>query len=86
MAHRHFAVHAQESLNDGFPARWIGRTRAIEWPASSPDLDLELANIQDLQRKIITECRRITPEVLRNVRDGFYSRLHYGIESNEGYL
>ena len=34
----HYASDVREWLEDNFPARWIGRRGAIDWPARSPDL------------------------------------------------
>jgi hypothetical protein len=34
----HYASNVRDWLDENFPARWIGRRGAIDWPARSPDL------------------------------------------------
>lgn len=73
-------IQIREFLSERFPAQWIVRSSAIIWPARPTDLNplafsLESSeikrlhhsaeNIRNLKQRIITECRRTTPEVLR---------------------
>lgn len=87
----HYTLAVREYLNDIFPERWIGRRGAIEWPARSPDLtplDYFLwgylkskvyfsrpNTIDALKERITFELRRITPQMIQNVRAEFYHRL-----------
>lgn len=87
----HYALPVRNYLDQIFPNRWIGRRGALEWPPRSPDLnpmDFFLwgylknkvyvtppTNLQDLRDRITLEARNISPEVFRNVRNGFYDRL-----------
>ena len=34
----HYAIDVRDWLDKSFPARWIGRRGALDWPARSPDL------------------------------------------------
>lgn len=92
----HYAATVRHFLDERFPGQWIGRRGPIEWPARSPDfnpLDFFLwghlktvcyatppASVEDLQQRIEAECRRITPEMLQNVRRSFEARLYYCME------
>lgn len=94
----HYLVTVRQYLDGIFPNRWIGRRGTIEWPARSPDLSpldfflwgylkskvylTKPDNIEDLKQRIRNEVRQITPEVLQNVREGFYHRLAFCQERN----
>lgn len=87
----HYAVAVREYLNAEFPGRWIGRQGPFEWPPRSPDFappDFFLwghlknkvfatqpADLNELRQRIINECSKITPAMLRNVRQSFRNRL-----------
>lgn len=89
----HYAVNVRRYLNEVFPRRWIGRRGPIEWPPRSPDLtplDFFLwgylknrvyinrpNNLEELKQRIRDEIRSISPQILQNVRNGFYYRLGY---------
>lgn len=94
----HYVAPVRQFLDTHFPGRWIGRRGPIEWPPRSPDLsplDYFLwghlkstcyittpDSIEDLRERIITECRRITPEILENVRNRFEQNLYSCMEAN----
>lgn len=89
----HYQINVRQYLNEIFPNRWIGRRGSMEWPARSPDLtplDFFLwgyvksivyktkpLDLADLRRRITDAIRSVTPEMLRNVRRNFYSRLGF---------
>uniref|UniRef100_A0A1Y1MEB7 Tc1-like transposase DDE domain-containing protein n=1 Tax=Photinus pyralis TaxID=7054 RepID=A0A1Y1MEB7_PHOPY len=88
----------REFLDEKFPGQWIGRRGPIEWPARSPDLTpldfflwghlksvvykTEPASINDLRYRIVRECRSLSREVFKNVRNEFENRLWYCLEQN----
>lgn len=92
----HYAQPVRAFLDRMFPGSWIGRRGPIEWPARSPDLTpldfflwghlknkiyvTEPESLEDLRHRIIEECRRITPEILRNVRSHFEQNLYLCME------
>jgi len=98
----HYALPVRQFLDETFPGRWIGRRGAIEWPARSPDfspLDFflwghlkskiyatEPESLDDLRNRITNECQRITPDMLRNVREHFRQLLYYCMEVNGGHF
>lgn len=87
----HYAVVVRQYLDEAFPQRWIGRRGPIEWPARSPDLNpldfflwgylkskvyvTKPHDLEDLKAKLRHEIRQITPQMLHNVKNGFYHRL-----------
>lgn len=87
----HFALIVRNYLDAAFPGSWIGRRGAIEWPPRSPDMNpldyflwghlkskvykTQPTDIEDLRQRIIEECAKITPTMLRNVREAFTDRL-----------
>jgi hypothetical protein len=89
----HFSRVVREFLDDEFPRRWIGRRGFVEWPPRSPDmtpLDFFLwghlksevyepppENLNVLRQRILDECRKITPNTFRKVRQCFEARLYY---------
>lgn len=89
----HYSQHVRNYLNNTFPGRWIGRRGAFEWPPRSPDLtplDFFLwghikskvystppDTLEDLRRRIIHECREVTPQMLQNVRHRFEDNLYH---------
>lgn len=76
-----------------FPNRWIGRRGFVEWPARSPDLSpldyflwgylkckvfaTKPSDINELKRRIRTECREIPAGVTENVKQEFVLRLSH---------
>lgn len=94
----HYALPVREYLDQRFPNRWIGRRGPTEWPARSPDLSpldfflwghlkskiysTQPDSIEDLRRRIVNECRQITPEMLQNVRHRFEQNLFHCMEAN----
>lgn len=98
----HYAVQVREFLNHRFRDHWIGRRGPTEWPARSPDLTpldfflwghlknkvyaTQPTSLDDLRRKIVSECRRITPEILQNVRSAFELRLYHCVGVNGGHF
>lgn len=94
----HYFLPVRQWLNDRFPDKWIGRRGPIEWPPRSPDLTpldfflwghlksivykTQPADIDDLKRRIAAECRSISGEVFRNVREEFENRLYYCLQEN----
>lgn len=89
----HYAVQVRTFLDQEFPDSWIGRRGPIEWAPRSPDLSsldfflwghlksnvyvTKPADIQELKQRIADECRKITPQMLRNVRAAFEMRLYH---------
>lgn len=98
----HFAQPVRQFLDESFPQSWIGRRGHIEWPPRSPDLTpldffvwgylkskiyaTQPESLDDLRNRIINECRQITPEMLRNVRERFEQNLFYCMEVNGGHF
>ena len=96
----HYALFVRQYLDQTFPGRWIGRRGAIEWPPRSPDLSpldfflwghlkskiykTEPTSLEDLQNRIVNECRQITPEILQNVRQRFEQNLYDCMENGGG--
>nr|XP_018913457.1 PREDICTED: uncharacterized protein LOC109041542 [Bemisia tabaci] len=96
----HFSLAVRNYLNAEFPGRWIGRRGAIEWPPRSPDLtpldyflwghlkskvyETAPQSIQELKQRIVDECAKITPEMLRDVRSAFQDRLLHCQAKNGG--
>jgi transposase len=95
-AHYHKEVRAW--LDNKMPGRWIGRRGPTEWPPRSPDLtipdfflwgylksrvyDSRPRTIEDLKNNIIEECKKITPEMLRNSRNSWEMRLKHCIAAD----
>lgn len=93
----HYALLVREFLNRQFPEQWIGRRGAIEWPPRSPDLTpldfflwghlkskiyaTQPESLEELRRRIVEECRLITPQILQNVRARFEQNLYYCMEA-----
>ncbi|XP_008181048.1 uncharacterized protein LOC100570008, partial [Acyrthosiphon pisum] len=77
----HNAYLIRHYLNEMFPGKWIGTHSSIPWPLRSPDLtclDYFLwgylknkvyltspRDIMELKERIITECKNIPPEVIK---------------------
>lgn len=96
----HFSLQVRAFLDEQFPDQWIGRRGTIEWPARSPDLtpldyflwghlkskvyETAPRDIAELRQRIIDECAKITPEILRNVREEFEYRLCH-CQAKDGY-
>jgi len=94
----HYVAPVRQFLDTHFPNQWIGRRGPIEWPPRSPDLSpldyflwghlkskvfsTKPNSIQDLQERITTECRKITADILENVRNRFEQNLYYCMEVN----
>lgn len=94
----HYAAPVRAFLNEHFPGQWLGRRGPIEWPARSPDLNPldfflwgHLKNVcfatapktvEELFQRIENECKRISPEMFENVREGFESRLYHCMQAN----
>lgn len=92
----HYAVNVREFLDTNFAGQWMGRRGSVEWPARSPDLSpldfflwghlkskiyaTECDSLEELRQRIIDECRRITPEMLENVRQKFEQNLYNCME------
>lgn len=92
----HYALPVRQYLDEVFPEKWIGRRGAIEWPPRSPDLTpldfflwghlkskvymTQPTSLEDLQQRIVNECRQITPQMLQNVRERFEQNLYYCME------
>lgn len=92
----HYALAVREYLDRVFPGHWIGRRGALEWPARSPDLSpldfflwghlkskiyaTEPGSLEELRRRIVEECRQITPQILQNVRERFEQNLYHCME------
>jgi hypothetical protein len=93
----HYALIVRQYLDQRFLRNWIGRRGSIEWPPRSPDLSpldfflwgylkskiykTQPASLEDLRQRIVDECRRITPEMLRNVRERFEQNLYSCMEA-----
>ena len=87
----HYARIVRNFLDATFAGHWIGRRGPLEWPARSPDLTpcdyflwgylktrvytTKPNNVDDLKARIRNEVRRITPQMIRNVRNEFETRL-----------
>lgn len=89
----HYGRDVRAYLNTVFPARWIGRRGAIEWPARSPDLTpldyflwgylkdrvyrTKPANLDELQQRIRDEIIAIDADMIRQAVAAFYNRIAY---------
>lgn len=94
----HYALIVRDHLDNAFPARWIGRRGAQEWPPRSPDLTImdffywgylkskvyttKPANLDELRDRIITASAGITREQLQNVSREMYHRLGHCLATN----
>lgn len=94
----HYVRPVREWLDNHYPEQWIGRRGPIEWPPRSPDLTpldfflwghlksvvfkTQPDSIEQLQQRIVQECRAISPETLENVRKQFEYRLYLCLEKN----
>lgn len=97
----HFARAVREYLDNRFP-QWIGRGGRVAWPARSPDLTPldfflwgHVKNIvyavpcdtdEEMQQKIITAFRSITPQMLRNTEECMLRRTELCIERQGGHF
>lgn len=87
----HYAVCSRLEMNNVFQNKWIGRGGPVAWPARSPDLTMvdfflwgflkqkvmETAPTtrDDMRERIRRACELVTPEMLRNVRESFATRV-----------
>lgn len=98
----HYVVPVRDWLDDHYPNQWIGRRGPVEWPPRSPDLTpldfflwghlksvvfkTQPDSIQQLQERIIQECRAISRETFANVRQEFENRLYHCLENNGNHF
>lgn len=98
----HYVRPVREWLDNHYPEQWIGRRGPIEWPPRSPDLTpldfflwghlksvvfkTQPDSIEDLQQRIIQECRAISPETFQKVREQFELRLYMCLEKNGNHF
>jgi transposase len=89
----HYATIIRQHLDNVFPGHWIGRRGTIDWPARSPDLTpldfflwgylkaevykTQPQSLDDLKHRIISECHKISCELLTRVRNEIYDRFGY---------
>ncbi|CAF3947430.1 unnamed protein product, partial [Rotaria magnacalcarata] len=78
----HFSIDVRRYLDDHFPGRWVGRGGSIRWAPQSPDLTpldfflwehiknniykTLIKDITELKRRIETEIKSISKEILYN--------------------
>jgi transposase len=88
----HYGLQVREFLNQAFPETWIGRRGPVAWPPRSPDLTpldfffwgfikhivfaSQPTDLNDLKKKIVRACARVTPQILNNVRNNLFRRLN----------
>lgn len=98
----HYSRAVREYLDMSFPDTWIGRRGPQEWPPRSPDLSqLDFFywgylkskvyndrpnDVAELCQRIIDVSAAITPEMLANVQQAWYHRLHYCLEVNGAHF
>lgn len=98
----HYVLPVRQWLDNHYPDQWIGRRGPIEWPPRSPDLTpldfflwghlksvvfkTQPATIEELKQKITQECRLLTSEVFRNVREEFENRLYFCLQNNGSHF
>lgn len=93
--------NVQESLNETFPDRWIGKGGPIALPPASPDLSpmgyffwgyiqhrvfqTRLTTVKDLRSRINRACKEISLPLFEKSRIAFYNRLAYCATNYGGY-
>lgn len=98
----HNARVVSDYLNHRFGERWIGTNGPVNWPARSPDLtpldffvwdflkekvyDRPIRNRNDLEEKVRTAVRMITPEILGNVMREIVERIYECLNQNGGHF
>lgn len=94
----HFHTNVRQHITENFPARWIGRLGPVAWPPRSPDLTpmdyflwgfvkydvygTEATTKENMMERIRESFRRITPEMLRQVRNSFIKRINLCFNHN----
>lgn len=87
----HFKFSVRQFLNMCFPNKWIGRGGPKNWPARSPDLtcldfflwgylknevyDTPPTTLENTKERIRAAFRRVTPQMLLNVKQSFIERV-----------
>lgn len=98
----HNARCVQQTLNQKFPERWIGRGGPINWPARSPDLTpldyflwshikeqvykQQINNREELHERIIEAIATITPEMVTNATNNLLRRAQLCIQCDGGHF
>ena len=98
----HRASRVRAYLNRKTNENWIGRQGPVDWPARSPDLTpcdfflwghikakvyaTPVGNVEELKRRVVSECHKIKPETLRKVWDNLKLRLNYLNKVNGGHI
>ncbi|CAF3410413.1 unnamed protein product [Rotaria socialis] len=94
----HYTSNVRNWLEKHFPARWIGRRGAIEWPARSPDLtptDFFLwgylkdivykskpRTLCDLKQSIISAFSALDSDLCKKVCESVPERLQRCVDAN----
>lgn len=94
----HYASGVRQWLDENFPARWIGRRGAIDWPARSPDLSpadfflwgylkdivykTKPRNLHELKQSIVSGFSQIDPRQCKKVCESVPERLQRCIDAN----
>lgn len=98
----HYAVVAQNVLNDSFPRRWIGRAGPVRWPPRSPDLnpldyflwghlknivyEQQLNTVEDLDVRLQAAYQTLTPAMIQISIGSIVRRAELCIEQQGGYF
>ncbi len=64
-AQTHHASDVRDWFDENFPARWIGRRSAIDWPARSPDLTLGYFFLWEYLKEVVYKSK---PRNLSNLK------------------
>lgn len=98
----HYAVVAQNVLNERFPERWIGRAGPIRWPPRSPDLnpldyffwghlknvvhEQQINTLEELDARLNAAYQTVTPATIQRSIASIVRRAQLCIEQQGGYF